>query len=286
MSLTVVVCVKQVLYAGLPHVLSEDGCLDLEDETQPIYGFNPTDRSALELAVHLKENARAHVIALTLGPGRAQETLKICLARGADAATHLVCPEGTEWDAWQSAGLVARELRHRKTDLVLCGEESLDNACGVFGPFLAERLGWPQVTRVEALELQGEGGILVRRQLEHGDREVLACPLPAAVSIRPFAEDPQYVPVLRVLRIASERIERRPVNCEEPPLSQLRRVEVRAPRARPRRVLTPATSLGAAERISFLMSGPRVRKDTDLFEGTPHQAAEKIFEFLKERGFV
>jgi electron transfer flavoprotein alpha/beta subunit len=286
MSLTVVVCVKQVLFAGLPLVRAEEGHLDFKEESQPVYVLNPGDLSALELAICLKENAAASVKALTLGPDRAQEVLRICLARGADAATHLICPEETQWDAWQLTGLVARGLHERRPDLVLCSDESLDDAWSAFGPFLAERLGWPQVTRAENLELQQEGRILVRRRLEHGDREVLACPLPAVVSVCPFAKEAQYVSLSRVMMIPPQRIERLPANCEEPPLSQLRRIEVRTPRSRPRRVSMPAANLRAAERISFLMSGGRVGSDGDLFEGTPHQAAEKIFEFLKERGFV
>jgi electron transfer flavoprotein alpha/beta subunit len=286
MSLTVVVCVKQVLFAGLPLVRAEEGHLDFKEESQPVYVLNPGDLSALELAICLKENAAASVKALTLGPDRAQEVLRICLARGADAATHLICPEETQWDAWQLTGLVARGLHERRPDLVLCSDESLDDAWSAFGPFLAERLGWPQVTRAENLELQQEGRILVRRRLEHGDREVLACPLPAVVSVCPFAKEAQYVSLSRVMMIPPQRIERLPANCEEPPLSQLRRIEVRTPRSRPRRVSMPAANLRAAERISFLMSGGRVGSDGYLFEGTPHQAAEKIFEFLKERGFV
>jgi electron transfer flavoprotein beta subunit len=286
MSLTVVVCVKQVLFAGSPLVRGEEERLVFKEESQPVYVLNPGDLSALELAICLKENAGASVIALTLGPDRAQEVLRICLARGADAATHLICPEEMQWDVWQLTGLVARRLHQRRPDLVLCSDESLDDAWSAFGPFLAERLGWPQVTRAENLELQEEGGIVVRRRLERGDREVLACPLPAVVSVSPFAKEPRYVSVSRVMMIPPQRIERLPANCEEPPLSQLRLIEVRAPRSRPQRVSMPAANLRAAERISFLMSGGHVGKDGDLFEGTPHQAAEKIFQFLKERRFV
>jgi len=286
MSLTVVVCVKQVLFAGLPRSPDDEGLPVSKEEGRPVYALNPSDLSALELAIHLKNKVGASVMALTLGPDRAQEILRICLARGTDAATHLICPEEIQWDPWQLTGLIVRGLDQRRPDLVLCGDESLDDAWSAFAPFLAERLGWPQVTRAENLELQEEGGILVRRRLERGDREVLACPLPAVVSVCSFAKEPQYVSVSRVMMIPPQRIERVPANCKEPPLSQLRRIEVRAPRLRPRRVSMPAANLGAAERISFLMSGGRVRKGGDLFEGTPHQAADKIFEFLKERGFV
>lgn len=283
MSLSVIVCVKQVLFDKLPFVPDREGRLVLNDEIQPVYAFNPADRYALEHAISLREKLGAFVIALTLGPGRAQNVLKTCLARGADAAIHLVCAEKT--DAWQSAALVAQELQRRKPDLVLCGEESLDDAWAAFGPLLAERLGWPQLTHAIALEV-ANGEILVRRQLERGDRELLACKLPAMVTVRPFGVEPQYVSVLRAMLAPSQKIEQRHVDCDKSPISQLRLIETRVPRTFPRRLSMPAPTLGAAERIGFLMSGGRVKKNGDVFQGTPEQAAERIFQFLKERSFV
>ena len=282
MSISVMVCVKQVLVDKLPFVPNREGRLVLNDEIQPVYALNPADRYALEHAIRLREKG-ASVVALTLGPNRAQEVLKTCLARGADRAIHLVCLE--EIDVCQSTNLVAQELQLRKPDLVLCGEESLDDGWAVFGPLLAERLGWPQLTHVVALEV-ANGEILVRRQLERGDRELLACPLPAIVTVRPFGVEPQYVSVLREKQTPSEKIERRLVDCNDAPPSQLRLVETRVPRAFPRRLSMPAPTLGAAARISFLMSGGQVKKAGDVFQGTSEQAAERIFQFLKERSFV
>jgi electron transfer flavoprotein beta subunit len=283
MTLSVIVCVKQVLFDKLPYVPDGEGRLVLDDRIQPVYTFNPPDSYALEHAINLKRKLGAFVTALTLGPDSARNVLKTCLARGADAAIHLVCAEKTR--GWQSAALVAQELQRRRPDLVLCGEESFDDASAVFGPILAERLGWPQLTHAIALEM-ANGEVLVRRQLERGDRELLACQLPAMVTVRPFGMEPQYVSVLQALLTSSEKIEQRFVDCNQFPTSQPRLIETRVPRTFPRQLSMPAPTLRATERITFLMSGGRVKKDGDIFQGTPEQAAEKIFQFLKERSFV
>jgi electron transfer flavoprotein beta subunit len=283
MSLSVIVCVKQVVYDKLPYVPDKEGRLVPNDKIEPVYAFNPSDRYALEHAISLRQKLGAFVTALTLGPDRAQNVLKTCLARGADAAVHLVCAEETY--AWQSAALVAQALDRRRPDLILCGEESLDDASAIFGPLLAERLGWPQLTHATALDVTN-GEILVRRQLERGDHELLACRLPAIVTVRPFGVEPQYVPVLEAMLALSQKIEQRPVDCNQLPTPQLRLVETRVPRTFPRRLPMPAPTLGAAGRIDFLMSGGRVKKNGDTFQGTPEQAAERIFQFLKERSFV
>lgn len=283
MRLSVIVCVKQVLFENLPFVPDGEGRLVLDDEIQPVYAFNPADVYALEHAIRLREKQGAYVIALTLGPDRARNVLKTCLARGADAAIHLVCLGKT--NAWQSAALVAQELQRRRPDLVLCGEESLDDASAAFGSLLAEHLGWPQLTHAIALEVTN-GEILVRRQLERGDRELLASKLPALVTVRTFGVEPHYVSVLRAMLAPSQKIERLCVDRGKCPISQLRLTETREPRTFPRRLTMPAPTLGAAERIGFLISGGRVKKHGNIFQGTPERAAEKIFEFLKERSLV
>ena len=282
MTLSIVVCVKQVLFDNLPFVPNGEGRLMLDHEIRPVYALNPGDRYALEHAIRLREKQGAFVVALTLGPDRAKNVLKTCLARGADAAIHLVSPGDT--DTWQSAALIAQELHDRRPDLVLCGEESLDDASAVFGPILAERLGWPQLTHAVSLEVTN-GEIFAHRQLERA-REMLACKLPALVTVRALGVEPQYVSVLRAMLAPSQKIEQRQVDRNKSPPSQASLMENRLPRTFPRQLSMPAPTLSAEERIGFLISGGRVQKDGNIFRGTPEYAAEKIFQFLKERTLV
>jgi electron transfer flavoprotein beta subunit len=286
MMLQILVCVKQVLDARLPLIPAPSGRGVLQEEIHPVYTFNPLDRCALEAALWLKEKYGAQVTALTVGEERASEVLQACLGYGADAATLLVKPEDICWDVWQSAGVVADELKNNLPDLVLCGDVSMDKAEGAFGPFLAEHLAWPQVTRGEWLEPSGEG-IVVRRQLERGAREIVVCPLPVVVCMQAWEGGVRYLSELQVSEAPQEKIERRMVGLSGPELlAGLEMSEISLPRPRPRRMAAPAATLSAAQRLSFMMSGGQQKKDSGLFEGTPEQAAERIFNFLKEQGFI
>jgi electron transfer flavoprotein alpha/beta subunit len=178
--------------------------------------------------------------------------------------------------------MVASEVQARRIDLVLCGD-------GAFGPILAESIAWPQVTRVIQLETHTTGEIYARRQLERGDREEVRTSLPTVIAFNPTGSEVTYVSQLRLQGAARLPIER--IHCQEslPAIPALQQVEINLPKPRPRRMAAPAASMSAAQRMSFLMGGGQARgggKENRLVEGDPEQAAEKILQFLKERGFL
>ncbi|MEJ5202097.1 MAG: hypothetical protein WHV66_07650 [Anaerolineales bacterium] len=289
MSLNIVVCLKQVLDTQLPLQVDESGPRMVQDVTQPVYIINPADLSALEAAMHLKVRLGARLTALTLGTERAVDVLRHALARGADAALHLVS-EKEELDVWTIAEQLSSTIAGLKAELILCGDSSLDGASGLVGAFIAEQLHLPLVTRAIQLELLAEQRKLrTWRQMERGARAIVECPLPALVCTSALIAQPQYVSVHRLQHTDNSRIERIAVSSvKNPALPGCTMGGISAPRLRPRKMPAPQASLSAAQRIRFLMGGaqPAAKPESKLVEGSTQEAVERVVKFLQERGLL
>jgi electron transfer flavoprotein beta subunit len=275
----ILVCVKQIYDARLP--LKTDGQRVAPAAGQPVYEISPGSRAALEWALRLKRPGGSDVTALALGGQETEAALRSSLALGADRAVHLVTGGDVALETWQMAGFVKNVVVARSIDLVLCGD-------GVFGPFLAQAVGWPQITRSVHLAVDEKGEIHALRLLERGDREEVSGWLPAVVTCHSTGCEPAYVSVLRLQQAANLSIER--ISCQEsaPVAVGLAQVDIGPPKPRPRRMAAPAAGMSAAQRMNFLMGGQArgAVKDNRLVTGDPDGAAEKILQYLKERGFV
>lgn len=289
MGLRIAVCVKQVLDPRVPLQIVEEDNLVEQSGPQPVYLMNPADRCALEEGMSLKQGLGAEVVAITVGPNRAEEALRLCLARGADRGVHILCPAGRPWDAWATTLVLCEAIRKQSYDLVLCGDKSLDYGGGQVGPALAELLDLPQVTRVIAMEVAaGHQRVIAQRLLERGDREIVECPLPALISVTALGRQPCYVSVHRGLLVRDHLLEKHDISSLLPvsPEPLCKKVSVGWPRLRPKTIATPDTTSPAAERMNFLLSGGRSKNKDGLFEGSAEGAVNLVVQFLAERGFL
>jgi electron transfer flavoprotein beta subunit len=276
----IMVCIKAVYDTRLPLVVSNSRAVP--DDSQPVYEMSAASRAALEWGLRLKGSTDCQLVVLVVGGQEAESVLRSSLALGVDLALHLTPAGDPVSDLWAAAGQVVSEVQARGIDLVLCGD-------GAFGPFLAEALNWPQVTRVIHLETSTTGEIHARRLLERGDREEVRGSLPAVITVNPSGCEVTYISQLRQQGAAHLPIERISCPASLPAIPELQQVEINLPKPRPRRMAAPAAGMSAAQRMSFLMGGGQTRggsKENRLVEGHPEQAAEKILQFLKERGFL
>lgn len=288
MGVSVIVCVKQVMNTRVPLQIVEGSNLVVQSEPEPVYIIDPASRCALEEAMSLKQRLGAEVTAITAGPSSAEKVLRICLARGADRVVHILCPQEMALDVWVTTVILSQEIKKQRCDLLLCGDKSLDDCGGQVGPALAELLGFPQVTRVIALKVQTRHKRLVaQRLLERGDREIVECPLPALISVMALAHELRYVSVHRRLLVRDNPVERYDASLLDVSSQQLcRTVAVDWPRPRPKKITMPDSTMSAAERMLFLMSGGQTKKEGGIFEGSAEEAADRVIEFLQERGFL
>jgi electron transfer flavoprotein beta subunit len=186
--MNIVVCVKQVPDTATERKLrSDDKTLDRDAADGVV---NELDEYAVEEALKLKEAHGGEVTVLTMGPGKATETIRKALAMGADKAVHLSDEALHGSDALSTSYAMAQVLKKVGFDLVILGSESTDARTGMLAAMLAERLGTPQLTLARKVEVEGTS-IRIERLTDYGFDKVEAT-LPAVVSVVEKINDPRY----------------------------------------------------------------------------------------------
>jgi electron transfer flavoprotein beta subunit len=184
---------------------------------------NPYDEFALEEALQLKEKAGdGEVVLLTVGPAGAATTIRNGLAMGADRAVLLTASD--EPEPLQVARALATEIKAGGFDLVLCGKQAVDDDAAQVPGMLAELLGWPGVTVVAKLALDGPVApgttALAHREIEGGIEEVRFA-LPAVVAAQKGLNEPRYASLKGIMAAKKKPIEERPAELGAPGLEVL-----------------------------------------------------------------
>ncbi|MEO3870460.1 electron transfer flavoprotein subunit beta/FixA family protein [Nonomuraea sp. B12E4] len=186
--MNIVVCVKQVPDTATERKLrSDDKTLDRDAADGVV---NELDEYAVEEALKLKEAHGGEVTVLTMGPGKATDTIRKALAMGADKAVHLSDDALHGSDALSTSYAMAQVLNKIGFDLVILGSESTDARTGMLAAMLAERLGTPQLTLANKVEVDGTS-IAIQRITDYGFDKVSAT-LPAVVSVVEKINEPRY----------------------------------------------------------------------------------------------
>ena len=186
--MNIVVCVKQVPDTETTRTLkSDDRTLDRAAADGVL---NELDEYAVEEALRIKEAHGGEVTVLTMGPDKATDTIRKALSMGADKAVHLTDEALVGSDALQTSYAIQQVLGRTGFDLVVLGSESTDARTGVLAAMLAERLGVPQLSLANKVEIDGSS-IRVQRQTDYGYDKVEAT-LPAVVSVVEKINEPRY----------------------------------------------------------------------------------------------
>lgn len=271
------VCVKQIR-----HTYAQSG-LDPQrwflEPLDTISRINPYDESALELALDLKQHTEATVHLLTLGPIIARSDLERCLAMGADNIYHVQSDQKTV-DLWAKAEALARAVAHIGADLVLCGKQSLDTGDGVIGAFMAHRLKMPFVSAITELKIE-DGRARVTKNAGRGRREVIACALPAILSVDLVSKTPN-LPSYKNITTARARAFETILVADTDKVPKTCSVARITPKPRTKQVPAPDSALPAYERVLQLLQGSRVEKKGKLVTGTVEEAVEEIVAFITE----
>ena len=182
MSLNIVVLAKQVpdtRNVG-KDAMKEDGTINRA--ALPAI-FNPEDLNALEQALQLKEqNPGSTITILTVGPPRAAEIIREAMYRGADTGIVLTDRAFAGADTLATSYALSVAIRHiGKYDIIIGGRQAIDGDTAQVGPQVAEKLGLPQVTYAEEVNV-ANGKATIKRRREHGV-ETVECPLPLVVTV-------------------------------------------------------------------------------------------------------
>jgi electron transfer flavoprotein beta subunit len=177
------------------------------DATGITWIVSPYDEFAVEEALRAKETrgAGAEVVAVTLGPDRAKEALRSCLAMGADRAIHVhdaALAGGA--DTLLAARALAAVVEQEAPQLVLTGRQAIDDDMGAVGAQVAELLGWPCLSWImEEAVADDAAKIRAGRQVE-GGLEVFELPLPCVLTCQKGLNEPRY-PTLKGIMGAKKK---------------------------------------------------------------------------------
>lgn len=198
----IMVGVKRVIDHNVQVRVKADGTgVDLDNIKMAI---NPFDEIAVEEAIRLKESGVAEeVIVVTIGPDKAQETLRQALAVGADRAIHINHPGTTEPLSVAKAfkALVDRE----GVQLVMLGKQAIDDDCNQTGQMLAALMDWPQGTFTSGLTVN-DGSVEVVREIDNG-LETLKLELPAVISVDLRLNEPRYASLPAIMKAKKKPLE-------------------------------------------------------------------------------
>ncbi|UPM42096.1 electron transfer flavoprotein subunit beta/FixA family protein [Halocatena salina] len=182
--------------------------LDIDDRYLE-YDLNEWDEYAIEEAVQIKEDGEdVEVVSVTIGPERAEETIRMALAKGVDRAIRVWDDDVAATDVLDpatKADVLAAVVEQEEPDLVFTGVQAGDDSFGATGVALAETIGFEWGAVVNALDLDAEEGVAnVHRELEGGIEELTEIQLPSVLTIQTGINEPRYAS-LRGIRQAQSK---------------------------------------------------------------------------------
>lgn len=196
----ILVPVKRVVdYNVKIRVKSDESGVELANVKMSI---NPFDEIAMEEAVRLKEGGVAtEIIAVSIGPDKAQEQLRTAMAMGADRGILVSTDAPIDLGGVEPLA-VAKTLKalaeKEGIDLIIMGKQSIDDDSNQTGQMLGALLGWPQGTFASELKLDG-GAAQVTREID-GGLETVALTLPAIVTTDLRLNEPRYVKLPDIMK--------------------------------------------------------------------------------------
>jgi electron transfer flavoprotein beta subunit len=194
----ILVPVKRVIdYNVKPRVKADGSGVDLANVKM---SMNPFDEIAVEEALRLREKGVAtEVIAVSVGPEKAQETLRTALAMGADRAI-LVVAEDVE--PLGVAKLLAKIMEEEAPGLVILGKQAIDDDSNQTGQMLAALSGRPQGTFASKVEVSGDS-VNVTREVDGGS-ETVSLKTPAIVTTDLRLNEPRYASLPNIMKAKSK----------------------------------------------------------------------------------
>jgi electron transfer flavoprotein beta subunit len=198
------VAVKRVIdYNVKPRVKMDGSGVDLANVKM---SMNPFDEIAVEEAIRLKEKGVAtEVVAVSIGPAKAQETLRTALAMGADRAILVTTDE--EVEPLAVAKILAKIAAEEQPGMIVLGKQAIDDDCNQTGQMLAALLGWPQGTFASKVEPSGET-VNVTREVD-GGLETVQLKLPAVVTTDLRLNEPRYASLPNIMKAKSKPLANR-----------------------------------------------------------------------------
>ncbi len=224
----ILVPVKRVIdYNVKPRVKPDGSGVDLANVKM---SMNPFDEIAVEEAIRLKEAGTAsEIVAVSIGPDKAQETLRTALAMGADRAI-LITAEDVE--PLGVAKLLAKVVEEESPEIVIMGKQAIDDDSNQTGQMLAALTGRSQGTFANEVTIEGDNA-KVTREVD-GGLQTVSLKLPAIITTDLRLNEPRYASLPNIMKAKSKPLDKKTpedygvdvsprletINVSEPPVRQ------------------------------------------------------------------
>ena len=191
--------VKRVIDFNVkPRVKADGTGVDLANVKM---SMNPFDEIAVEEAIRLKEKGVAtEIVAVSIGPAKAQETLRTALAMGADRA--ILVQTDDEVEPLAVAKILRKIAEEEQPGMVILGKQAIVDDSNQTGQMLAALLGWAQGTFASKVEVSGEE-VSVTREVD-GGLETVKLKLPAIVTTDLRLNEPRYASLPNIMKAKSK----------------------------------------------------------------------------------
>jgi electron transfer flavoprotein beta subunit len=229
-----------------------------------IRDLNEWDDFSLEEAVKIKEAASepVEVIAFSVGAEEADESLRKCLAKGADRAIRVWDPAIEGSDPIAIARVLAAVTRREAPAMLFAGVQSSDQAFASTGIAAAAFLDWPHAAVVSQLTYApGATSAIYRRELEGGLLQEVEIRCPAVLTIQLGINTPRYASLRSIKQAAAKPIE----------VLSLTELGLTA---------ADVGEAGSASRVRRMYMPDKGR--AELIPGDAAQAAQRLAEIIRE----
>ncbi|MGH2493573.1 MAG: electron transfer flavoprotein subunit beta/FixA family protein [Ktedonobacteraceae bacterium] len=144
--------------------------------------LDPGDETTISAAIKLRDTiGNSELVAVSMGPGSAQEAMRRALAMGVDSAILVTDPALAGSDALGTARVLAAVLKKENADLIFCSTESTDGYTGMVPGGIAEFLGIPQLTFAREINVEGQRAVI--KQVTQTGYRTVESTLPAVVTV-------------------------------------------------------------------------------------------------------
>jgi electron transfer flavoprotein beta subunit len=203
----ILVCVKEVADLESRFSISADA-QQIEYAPGTAFVINRYEEYALEEALSIRDALPSTAVdVVSVGPRRAQETIRKALGMGAQNGIHILCDRLSFQDSWKVAALIAAYAGGQGYDLLLTGAMAEDTQNGQTGPMIAAHLGLPFATTVlyEKLDLDRQT-IYAEREIDALTRDQVTLRLPALLTVQSGINRPRYPTLTNMLRASKQAI--------------------------------------------------------------------------------
>lgn len=173
------------------------------------FSINPFDDIAIEEAVRIKEKDKSlveSIHAVSIGPAKAQDILRNCLAKGADTST-LIDAKDVQLEPLAVAKILKQVVEKQNSNLVIMGKQAIDDDCNNTGQMLAGILNWPQATNAAKVEFLDSDRVKVTREVDGGE-EIISASLPLVITTDLRLNTPRYVGLQNLMKAKKKPMEK------------------------------------------------------------------------------